>query len=391
MRLLGFFNLQTFWEKGELHDRLGEGASRSIQREEFYLNFIPVKNVTCNLYLTMGDSRFTDSPANNKNAGFGIAWSIADSLQWGFNYDRINFLSAGLEEQNKFTTQMSYTLANKHVLSFSGYWSLFKTTKQSETSLLCTYTIPWDMPVYRKAYYGVLKGRVLDSDNNNRPLANVVILVDDATAVTNARGEFAFVSLDKGAHSLWVHKPSIGLHRLPLQEMPITVNIKTNKTTIMDIGVTTAARLYGKIIAFDFKPETIAASDQTKKDNDLSSTAKTVAATEPAKRELVEKGGLGNVLVEISNGKEFLQQKSDSKGRFVFESIWPGSWHVVVNEPDLFPQYRATEKEFDIEVSPGKELEVVFKAVPRISQIKIIEQGSIELENKKKKKRFWFF
>ena len=238
----------------------------------------------------------------------------------------------------------------------------------------------------------MLKGRVLDSENNNRPLANVILLVDDATVVTNSRGEFTFVSLDKGKHSLWVNKPSIGLHRLPLQNMPIAVEIKTNKTTKVDIAVTTAARIYGKIIAFDFKPEPVAANGATKQDKKSNAALQNAATTEPAKRELIEKGGLGDIIVEINNGEEFLQKKTDSKGRFVFETIRPGNWNVVVNEPDLYPKYRATEKEFEVTVGPGGEQEVVFKAIPRISQIKIIEQGKIKLEQQKpKKKWFWLF
>ena len=92
--------------------------------------------------------------------------------------------------------------------------------------------------------------------------------------------------------------------------------------------------------------------------------------------------GLGNILVEITDGKEVLRQLTDQKGRFYFEEIRPARWTLKVYDYDLPAHHYLEEEELHFELKPGEEKEVTVRVLPRLRPIQIIEEGEIEKENK---------
>ena len=92
--------------------------------------------------------------------------------------------------------------------------------------------------------------------------------------------------------------------------------------------------------------------------------------------------GLGNTLVEITGGEEVLRQLTDEKGEFSFEDIRPGKWRLKVYDYDLPAHHYLEYEEFQIELKPGEEKEVIVRVLPRLRPIQIIEEGEIEQENK---------
>jgi predicted porin len=88
--------------------------------------------------------------------------------------------------------------------------------------------------------------------------------------------------------------------------------------------------------------------------------------------------GLGNVLVEITDGKEVLRQHTDQKGRFYFEEIKPGIWKLKVCHQDLPAYHYLEEGQFEFDLRPGEEKDVIAKVLPRLRPIQIIEEGEIE-------------
>jgi hypothetical protein len=92
--------------------------------------------------------------------------------------------------------------------------------------------------------------------------------------------------------------------------------------------------------------------------------------------------GLSNTLVEITDGEEVLQELTEDEGRFSFDDIRPGKWTLKVNTADLPIHHYLEQEEFQIELKPGEEKEIMVKVLPRLRPIQIIDQGKIEEENK---------
>jgi hypothetical protein len=92
--------------------------------------------------------------------------------------------------------------------------------------------------------------------------------------------------------------------------------------------------------------------------------------------------GLGNVLVEITDGKEVLRQPTDQKGRFHFEEIKPGTWTLKVSERDLPAYHYLEDGQFEFDLRPGEEKDVMVRVLPRLRPIQIIEEGALSQENK---------
>jgi predicted porin len=88
--------------------------------------------------------------------------------------------------------------------------------------------------------------------------------------------------------------------------------------------------------------------------------------------------GLGNVLVEITDGKEVLRQHTDQKGRFYFEEIKPGIWILKVCDQDLPAYHYLEEEQFEFDLRPGEEKDVIARVLPRLRPIQIIEEGEID-------------
>ncbi|UCB52270.1 MAG: hypothetical protein JSV10_09845 [Candidatus Zixiibacteriota bacterium] len=108
----------------------------------------------------------------------------------------------------------------------------------------------------------------------------------------------------------------------------------------------------------------------------------------PGKEEKLEKDdlrngrGLGNTLVEITNGKEVLRQLTDQEGRFYFEEVRPGTWTLKVYDHDLPAQHYLEQEEFRFELKPAEEKEVTARVLPRLRPIQIIDEGPLGQEKK---------
>lgn len=100
------------------------------------------------------------------------------------------------------------------------------------------------------------------------------------------------------------------------------------------------------------------------------------------KDDLREGRGLGNALVEISDGEEVLRRLTDEKGRFSFEGIRPGKWTLKIDPQNLPPHHYLEKEEFQIELKPGQQEEITVKVLPRRRPIQIIDEGKIKSENK---------
>lgn len=378
----GKFSLRTHIERGKFKDRLLGTKNDNLERYSLYASFRPSCRQTYSLYTRIGHSSFIGSPKRTKRVGISAISHIKDNISFSLNYRRDKSGSEGSQNRSNIFSTLNYTLPNNHALVLRSQWSKYEQKKKEEFSFFVMYTIPLRIPVSKKKSIGVLKGRAYDEEKPERSaIPRVILTADGATAITDQNGEFVFPSLKPGTYYLRVDKRSIGLNRITTEKLPIMIEVRGGETAEIEIGVATSCRISGRVAVFALE------SDKKFGDQDSTSSDSLFVVgsgeEEDIKEGDVERGSaLGNILVEITDGKEVLRQLTDQKGRFYFEEIRPGTWTLKVYDYDLPAHHYLEKEEFHFELKPGEEKEVTVRVLPRLRPIQIIEEGEIEQENK---------
>src|SRR5690606_7301920 len=92
--------------------------------------------------------------------------------------------------------------------------------RRNESAVVVELSIPFGLPTARKKGIGTLKGLVRHQETG-APLANAVLRLNGAAAVTDGGGEFRFPALKPGTVHLDVDAGSIGLDRVPMEKTPM--------------------------------------------------------------------------------------------------------------------------------------------------------------------------
>jgi diguanylate cyclase (GGDEF)-like protein len=375
------FNFQAFIKRGEFENKLSNCQKNGLEEYNIYAYFQPNQSQTYSLYTIVDHTSFTATPERRKNAGISAKWNIKHNISFDLNYQKNNFDSEKAVQGDNIFSSFIYTMPFGHSLSLRGCWFKSEEKKETEFSYSLIYTIPWNIPVSKRRDIGTIKGKVYDGEKLAKmPIKNVILFANGATAVTDKNGNFIFPSLKPGTYSLWVDKKSIGLNRVTSEKLPITLEIKGGETIEIEIGVVTSCRISGRIIAFAFKNNKNSNNERTAPESKLflTGTAETIDTNTTFKEDLMEAGGLGNVLVEINNEKEVLQQLTDENGKFSFEGMRPGKWNLKIYENDWSADHYLEKNEFQIELKPGEENEIMLRALPRLRQIQILEKEKIK-------------
>lgn len=360
------FSVQMYMDKGNLEDKLSSLGKRNLTNYSFYGFFQPISWQSITLFARFGHNLYTYDLKRTGSWGVSTNWKIKGKLNINLNYQK-NFvdLNERKGQDNLFST-ISYTLPNNHLLSLKGLWRKEKERGEKEASIYVSYTIPIGIPIGKRKNIGVIKGRIYDGEKLERPpLRNVILKINESTAITDNNGQFIFPALKPGNYYLHIDRGSIGLHRTTSKKIPM-ITVRGGETEEIEIVVVNSCKISGKILIYAPEKEMVYEErEQFQLEN------------------LKEIGGLSNVLIEISKDDEVFRQFTDEKGNFIFEDLRPGKWMLKVYEEGLPAYHYLVEKEFQFKLEPGEQKEFTIKVIKQIRFIQIIEEGEIKEEYKK--------
>jgi len=151
---------------------------------------------------------------------------------------------------------------------------------------------------------------------------------------------------------------------------------EAGKTTSIELAVTQAASVAGTVlvIASSGNGNGNGASDKGNGTNGNGGFVVGEPGNNDAGRGTT---GLANVLVELASGDEILRRATDQRGRFLFDVLRPGQWHLRVYDHNL-PAYHYLETpEQDLTLGPGQSLDITIPVLAKARQIKFIDEGVI--------------
>ena len=256
---------------------------------------------------------------------------------------------------------LEHTFSFGHRIALRGRQSEFTPSANGrDLAYALEYSIPIGVPLSRMRTIGQLVGRVVDVETG-KGLANALIYATGFTAITDRDGQFSFPSLKPDKYYIQMDMASIGLNRVPSQQMPREVTIQGGEEARLDLGVVRGAVISGAVLIYGTR-DTVEAD-----------SARTIT---------VELGGHPNVILELSNSVESHRRLSDNRGRFTFSGIRPGRWVLQVLEGNLPANHYFEKESFEVELVPGGAELVLFKVLPRKRRIQIVQEGGVLRETR---------
>ena len=239
------------------------------------------------------------------------------------------------------------------------YLTDVSSTLPSRWLALLEYKIPLPSLSLAKKEEASISGRILRAGSTFLPVSGVRLLLNNQEAVTNRQGAFIFPSLKEGSYSLAVDLSSLNENLIPATSMPLTFEIRSGENKKIDIHLVRPATIRGKI--------------------EVKETSNLIAATSfnPKLSFNQAPKELPLILIELSNEREILVQRTNPQGKFVLEGVRPGRWQIKARADSSSENFYLELPSPYLEIKEGEEKEITLFIEPR--QPKMIYLGDLEI------------
>lgn len=272
---------------------------------------------------------------------------------------------------NKYTVNASIGHTFPHtgtlILRAMQNWYADHESNADETSLLLEYSYPFGLPVGRKKGMQTVSGTVRDA-LTGKPLANVVLRLNDMKSATDQAGRFTFSGVIPAASYLNIDASKLGFDLIPTCQNPLPITLEQGRERTLDITVTEKAVLTGRIILHAIDTEAASLMSTLNAEPEK-------AVSQPPPSNGQKDTVLANVLVELVNAQERLRVITDTHGQFRFDSVRPGTWTLIVSTDSLPPHHILDKNNFSIMLGPGQTQEITIQAMPKKRNIRMLQPG----------------
>lgn len=376
-------------EFGRIHDDI-YGDTSDLTRYEASAYFRPTENQRYSTYVHYDShSEVNGEKSRQLTGGINGYLNIGSGLSLDFNAYTSTYLDSDLQDEHNIGLRSSYVIHSKNKMfnnnriSLSGWYTGYGGSNQEdEMALMVEYTIPFEIPIKRKKTIGTLKGRVYDYQSRE-PVKDAIVRVNEATAVTDKKGNFVFPSLPPGNQYVRVDTGRVGHDLVPMGRYPMNVSIRGGKDESIELALVRGATVSGQIVVYRFEgnPEE-RKKESTQNGQEARAVNEDTGIALPAgsgNTEMVKAYGLSGVLVELADGAEIRRRVTDNRGYFEFEELPPGQCVVTIMNENL-PEYHYIEQDtFQFELSPGEHKEILSRVLPTRRPIHIIDEGGVIL------------
>jgi len=216
---------------------------------------------------------------------------------------------------------------------------------------------------------GMVRGRVYDQENS-QGVANIVLRINDAETISDARGHFEFVSLIPGSYFFEVGAKSLPVNKVTAEMMPKSVEIKPETQVDLDIALTWKSNLSGKILVYRVTDDSSAA------DRLLATRAADPGSFIASYSVPVETYRLNQALIELQNKDQIRRRVSDAEGRFHFRDLPHGKWTLSISDYYLPRDHYLEQQSAEIELVASVGKEVLVSIFPNRQNFQIIDEAT---------------
>lgn len=232
-----------------------------------------------------------------------------------------------------------------------------------------TVTIPFDVPVARRGEYAALSGRV--TDGRGDPVADVVLHMDGAAAVTDAEGNYRFAAATPGRRWLTIHPASVQPGVVFEPALPAVVDLKAGGHAVFNIRMDDTATVRGTVLG--------PAAGPTSVENGLERLP-----AEPLLIVLRRDDGAAGPIVDPAAGRgmEYAVERVVEPGKkeFVIDGLPPGRWRMTVRGDSLGRLYEVRGTPLFLDLQPGEGAEVFIEVRPVVRGITLLDGVPVNIE-----------
>jgi len=300
---------------------------------------------------------------NQKQLYFGarILNRFSDKTQFSLFYQNNYMPEDYYTDRNLFELLFQQQFFSKHELGVSARYNLQRGELGNKDFIFSMrYTLKMNVPTQKIAEYTILSGNI--KNLGVKKVDGIRLILGNHLSITDKNGNYLFKNVNPGDYVLEIDRSTTGINDIADQNVPASL-ILTDKENIFNFGLTSAAKIQGKI-------------DYRENENTLS------FAQLPTKKKKKE-----NVIVEVSNGNQTFRKIAAFGDYFDFTYLRPGDWKVTVYRNGLDKRYKIPIDYFEFNLKSAETKNITIDVIKQSSEIKY-QQETIKVsynENKKQK------
>lgn len=345
------YSLSGLASFGTQEDRRMRNKTSFLQKYYAFFTKNLGNNSSCTFFYEGGNTNYYDVHAWRTTFGGSLRLAYR-SQSWIELFLQHVKNSPEQFELSQVSVNYNHVRKNRHLVQLSVQYFHYKRYYNDDFLFLCSYQIPFGLPVCKKTDRGVLEGTIYDVWDNC-PVPSATLNLNGKQTVTDSAGRFAFPKAPVGQHQLITE---ILPKNLITQDLPAKVEVLGGKENRVAIHVVPACLIQGSIILY-------------RQDESIPIHHRIESLSDPQLVESQKMSGM-RVFIDRDHGKEIYSCLTDKNGRFYFANLRPGVWRVSMSTEELPPLHNFRLSEMVIEMKPAEEKELTFHIIPEIRTLK---------------------
>ena len=260
----------------------------------------------------------------NVNYNFSNSFNVAGSFTNDYTLEETYLL------KSYFSFSLNYTRKTNLIVSANMDYAKLPGTNSRQLFSSLNVKYIFNTPLYKRYAVGHIIGRLVSKDDVGVP--KTIVKLDNKIRVTNSNGEFDFSNLKIGPKVLKVDQTRLKLGEIVQEEMPMNLEVESNKTIDLNLHVITAAKIRGYVNFIETKQVSSSKFKLTRPET----------------------------IIELKNDKETLVTTSNRRGEFVFNNIKPGTWEISIYDKMLKKDFTIKNNYQKFEIKEGEKKSITF-------------------------------
>ncbi len=346
------FSLSGEWGEGRNFKILPEVKQSQTIRGSFTGGYRPSKFIQFSLLFQYANQDFYLLDGTQQLIyGASASTSLNSGTDLRFHIQNSYLISEYFRDRDLFSIQIRQKINKYHYFDITGRYALLRRTVNSrDLAFSARYVWQFGIPLEKVERGQTIMGQV--TGTKGQSLKGIIFYLNGQVAITDKEGQFKFEGIKPGQYPLLIDNKSIGIHQITDQKMPLTVDVRPEQTSHINIGITEGVGIAGRVVI--------------KEDNS------------PGPNLASKTNELGIALIEIQREEQIIRQVTDGLGRFDFSNLQPGTWTVKLLHGEIGKRFTLKESKVTLELLPGDKEEVIIELIPKRRNIKFSNFMSIK-------------
>ncbi|MCJ7802358.1 MAG: hypothetical protein MUP82_08400, partial [Candidatus Marinimicrobia bacterium] len=275
------------------------------------LRYRPIASVMIGSFFHYYDTyRYSENSLQEFIYGAETSYNINSQTRLSVSFQNSHNIEEYYHDRSLIDIRFATFIHQNHEINFN--WSESLKQKQIDNRdrfIGLKYTFHFGIPLKKTKELGSLHGQLINK--GVKDIGNVILNLGGRIQASNEDGLFIFPDVIPGDYYLYIDPYSMEFTDIPNVKIPMTVSIKPDSTTDIQIELTKACAIFGSVL-LDF--EDIFSERLTQNEDNVNQK---------------------NVIIELQLDDEFHRTVVNLNDKFIFTGLRPGAWKLKVYHNSL--------------------------------------------------------